>query len=317
MPRGPQCSASRTPPWMHRRARPQSPARALAEPLRGLSLLQGLAALLPPASILTALAVWYGYELVRTRGRYFGLDPSVLDYTTREYVLRSASAVLAPLLYLTVGCLALLWVHAVLREVLRRRMWAGGIGALGILFTIIGAAATVQGVRIVADRTVLAEAQSIRPLVLAAGVILAAYGPWLFRQSHGREAAQSASLLFVTTCALTIATVALSLFWSFSVAAASAGLADSHRLASNQLRDLPRVIVYSAEALALSGPGVEGERMPGQSTYPWRYTGLRLLVRSSDQYFLLPTGWVSRDDVAIVLRDSKTLRFEFQEPERL
>ena len=59
-----------------------------------------IAAILPLLALLAALAVWFGVTLVKTRARYFGLDPSVLGFSTRDYVLRSSTELLEPMLYL-------------------------------------------------------------------------------------------------------------------------------------------------------------------------------------------------------------------------
>jgi hypothetical protein len=44
----------------------------------------------------------------------------------------------------------------------------------------------------------------------------------------------------------------------------------------------------------------------------YRYSGLRLLVRSGGKYFLLPKDWLHATGAAIVLRDTRELRFEFE-----
>ena len=47
------------------------------------------------------------------------------------------------------------------------------------------------------------------------------------------------------------------------------------------------------------------------SEYRYRYSGLRLLVRSAGKYFAVPDGWTQSTGTAIVLADNPGLRFEF------
>ena len=283
---------------------------------RWSSALEWVPALLPPITLLTALAAWYGYELILTRGRYFGLDPSVFEFSTRDYLFRSASAVLGPLLYVLVILLCLVMLHVGARWGLQRprvrvasRSAAWGAMAAGTVLI-------VEGLRVVSDRAVLGGLPVLRTLFLPAGALLVGYGVWMHGQTAGAEAQWQ--MWHRLSAVLIAGVVVVSVFWSVSVAAEAAGMRDSYRLYQGHLRDLPRVIVYSSEELALTGPGVDAALIPAPAgAYKWRYTGLRLLVYSSGKYFLLPAGWASTEHSAIVLRDGPDLRFEFQEPERM
>jgi hypothetical protein len=49
------------------------------------------------------------------------------------------------------------------------------------------------------------------------------------------------------------------------------------------------------------------------SRYRFRYTGLRLIVRSGGKYFLVPAGWSSQNGAsAFVIPDGDDFRLEFQ-----
>jgi hypothetical protein len=284
-----------------------------------VALVEWATAIVPPVTVLTALAVWYGYELILARGRFFGLDPSVLGFGTRDYLFRTASAVLAPLLYFLLTCLVLMWLHACVR-------WARGRPELTLTVRIVavaGVAAGVllvlEGVRVIANSQVLAGIPVLRTLVLAAGLVLVTYCGSALRPSTVPPPSSQSQPWPRGGVVLVGLVVLSSVFWSFSVAAERAGTRDSYRLYKHQFQTLPRVVVYSSTALAIEGPGVDEEAVPGPSgaAYHWRYTGLRLLVRSGGNYFLIPTGWASRDHPVFVLRDEPGLRFEFEEPEEL
>ena len=45
--------------------------------------------------------------------------------------------------------------------------------------------------------------------------------------------------------------------------------------------------------------------------YRYRYSGLRLLIRSGGKYFLLPGNWTRDAGTVIVLGDRPDYRFEF------
>jgi hypothetical protein len=146
-------------------------------------VLEWAAVIVPPITLVTALAIWYGYELTLARARYFGLDPSVLGFTSRDYVMRAAPAVLAPLLYLLVTLLLLLAAHAGVRWALHFPPLQGTVRVGAVVVTLLGVVMVVEGLRAIADGSVLHDRPVTRPLVLALGAVLACYGPWVYRQT--------------------------------------------------------------------------------------------------------------------------------------
>lgn len=286
---------------------------------RWVAIAEWAAAATPPVTIVTALAVWYGYELILARGRYFGLDPSVLGFTTRDYLFRTASAVLAPLLYLLLTGLVLLGIHVGIQSARERPELERIVRLAAVLSLATGVLLVVQGVRVIANSQVLDSIPVLRPLTLSAGLVLVTYwGSVLLPRTEPLRNTRSShwprgGVVLVGLIVL------VSVFWSFSVAAEQAGTRDSYLLYETNLHSLPRVAIYSSKALAIEGPGVQEEEVSGPSdaAYHWRYTGLRLLVRSGGNYFLLPSGWASRDHPSFVLRDEPGLRVQFQEPEEL
>jgi hypothetical protein len=79
------------------------------------------------------------------------------------------------------------------------------------------------------------------------------------------------------------------------------------------VRSLPSrasVVVYSAERLALSGPGVKMDTLPPSFHYRFEYQGFRLLLDQAGTCYLLPVGWSPRLDITYVLSDTDPIRVE-------
>lgn len=302
------------------------------EPRRAASLPAMLAAVVPPVTLLTALGVWYGYELALARGRYFGLDTTVIDFSTQEYVLRAVVAVLGPMLVLLVVAASLAWWHVAVLGVLGRsdrERWRSALRLVGAALVASGLVALLAGLRAVGSAGVLPDHQVLRTLLVGAGVLGLSYGGWMIRQlpaapgpggasrdAHEGPAAGPADLWHRTGYLITIGAVLVCVFWAFSVAAEERGAADAARLHQEGFARLPGVVVFAKEPLALDGQGVETTEVavPG-SAYPWRYDGLRLLVRSDQRYFLVPVGWQPGGSTVLVLDEGPDVRFEFASPE--
>ncbi|MGH3032845.1 MAG: hypothetical protein ACRDNE_19175, partial [Gaiellaceae bacterium] len=116
---------------------------------------------------------------------------------------------------------------------------------------------------------------------------------------------------YLPAVAVTIATslFVLSLFWAMGDYAHLKGRQLARNL-SNNLSLLANVVVYSERDLGIDAPGVARSKLGGggEGAYRFRYSGLRLLIRSEDTYFLLPDEY---DGTAIVLPESDAVRFEF------
>jgi hypothetical protein len=72
------------------------------------------------------------------------------------------------------------------------------------------------------------------------------------------------------------------------------------------------VTVFSSNRLLLQGPRMHVDQINDpQSQYHFRYTGLRLLLRSGDRYFLLPEGWKHGADSLFIVTESQNVRLQF------
>lgn len=102
----------------------------------------------------------------------------------------------------------------------------------------------------------------------------------------------------------------LGFLWTVSLYAERVG----RNAATGLVADFPNrsmVVVYSTERIAIAGPGVKVDEInqPG-SKYRYKYTGLRLLIRSSDKYLLLPVNWQRGRDHVFVVQDDESIRID-------
>jgi hypothetical protein len=248
-----------------------------------------------------------GWTLINARASYFGIDPSALGFSTQDYLLRSTDALFAPLGTILVLVLAAAWAYELTKRELdgakadrtrctRLRMIARGTIAIGGVLFVLGAIAIFEPLSF--SPSYLFESASA-----GFGIALLAYGKYIFDTLAGRS---SGRLAFALVCML----VLLSAFWTVWKYANHLGSRQARDLAAN-LADRPRVIVYAPRRLQLPTTVTEQVLDPGDSEYRYRYSGMRLLVRSDGKYFVVPDGWTQSSGTAIVLVDSPGLRFEF------
>ena len=101
----------------------------------------------------------------------------------------------------------------------------------------------------------------------------------------------------------------LTMFWYFADYAASVGTAQAQARAMS-LSERAQIVLYSQDDLRIEGPGVEVVQFDGDSKYRFRYTGLTLLLRADDRYFLLPGHW-SPGVRSVVVPVNDALRVDF------
>jgi hypothetical protein len=84
---------------------------------------------------------------------------------------------------------------------------------------------------------------------------------------------------------------------------------------AGRLHTLPDVVLYSERGLSLAGPGVREVRCAAKdAAYRFRYDGLKLMLRSGDQYLFIPGNWTPATGTAFVLPRTSSLRLEFARP---
>lgn len=263
----------------------------------------------PPATLLATLLFYFGYVWSRAQYRYFGLEVDAVGLGTREFVMRSPPALLAPLLVLGVVGTGLLVAHLLLRRRgLSHKLVARLFAAAVILIT--AGLVLLLGHRWFGAWPPYAL---VTPLTLAAGVGLAVYalrwpeGP--LRRDIGkrelrpvRDGATALAYLVVAAC----------LLWATATVAEWSGRGAAMRLARN-LDQLPLVILDTQERLYLTDGVVRESELPAadDQQFRYRYRNLRLLLHGNGRLFLVPDRWTASNSTIVVPFDG-SVRVQFR-----
>jgi hypothetical protein len=259
-----------------------------------------------PATLVTALVYWLGFELVDARSAYFGIGTGVLGYSTNDYLVRGAEAGVVPIFVLFTAALVMIFLHAGVTALTRHAddvAWlhrtAAGVALAGVLVFVVGLIGLFSPLPPPLDWYLL------RPVLLAGGPLLAIEAARVMkrrlRDQHARMAAVAVAGL-----------VALSAFWAMSIYADALGRGRAMALGAAVTEQLPAVRVYSERSLGVADTVAHAEQLTGpDERYPHRYTGLRLLVVSGGKYFLVPDGWTRARGTVLVLPDTPDIRVEF------
>ena len=107
------------------------------------------------------------------------------------------------------------------------------------------------------------------------------------------------------TVALLAALVTVTLFWQTERLANLGGEALAQDIQDNMADRLKGIELFSTKDLHIAGPGVSTKTFTEpNSAYGYQYSGLYLLQRSGDKYFLLTDGWDTDEARLIVLPDN-------------
>ena len=294
-------------------ATPVQPARPSTSGLPQLTRILG--AVVAPTTLLTALLFYFGWSRAYWFYIYFGVNSTLLDLTTRDYVQVSLDALFVPMTVVAVAGLLVLWGHATLRVRLTAgsepRLLRVGIPAIAAVGAVLAAA----GLWSVFDPWWLDRYLAIPPLCLALGVVLLVYAGHLWRllttanAPAGRAAAPA--WVAVAEWAVVFVLVGLSLFWAATDYSAAVGRSRAQQAVA-ELPGEPNAVVYSERSLSLHAPGVRETRCQDpEAAYRYRYDGLKLVLQSGGQYLFLPEGWTPGNGVAVLMSRSDSLRLEF------
>jgi hypothetical protein len=288
-----------SPPAEAAPAEPQAAATATVE--RDASRLGTLiGSVVAPATLISGIAYYFGWRREQAFAGYFGIDTSLLDFSSRDYVLRSIDALFVPMLALLLVALGALCVHVLLA---RFRLSASAAPALAAA----GLGAIVVGVMLARGDGFWAEYIYLQALGPGVGALLLAYA---FTQL--RPGAASLTALRVAAGAVAL----VSLFWATSEYADARGRELAAKLAAD-LKVNPSVTVFSKENLGIAARDFGDPTCPlvfmtqsRKAAYRYRYDGLTLLVRSGGKYFVTATpppkerAWESWWPVLIVAEDA-------------
>jgi len=288
-----------SPPAEAASAEPEAAATATVE--RDASRLAGLiGSVVAPATLVSAIAYYFGWRREQAFAGYFGIDTSLLDFSSRDYVLRSVDALFVPMLALLLVALGALCVHVLLARFRLSRSTAPALVAAGL-------GAVFVGVMLARGDGLWSEYIYLQALGPGAGALLLAYA---FTQLRPRGASLTALRIVAG------AVVLVSLFWATSEYADARGRELAAKLAAD-LKISPSVTIFSKENLGIAASDFGDPACPlvvmtqsRKASYRYRYDGLTLLVRSGGKYFVTATppdkeqAWESWWPVLVVPEDA-------------
>ena len=255
-----------------------------------------------PIALATALLFYFGWVRSEEQAQAFGADASVFAMSTNDYLLRSVNILFFPVMLLLLAGLLAIRVDRRLRDGDKEHPRAGVLATLlrfsWMFFLVVGFA-------------LLATAGRFGDVTLPFWVTLAVLGPTYAVVLRRSGSGEGGRLSFGVTACL-VALVVVCLFWQTERLASLGGEALAQDIKDNLDDRLAKVEVFSAKDLQIDGPGVAVTRIGGDdSAYRFQYSGLYLLQRSGDKYFLLTDGWDDDEGRLVVLPDDPDNRIEF------
>jgi hypothetical protein len=251
-----------------------------------------------------AVLVYMGWAYTTAFLGHFDVSPLSLDLSVTEYALRGLSLFSPEIVIIgAVTVLAITLLRSVPAEdpaavfpalLTRGAGWVREHGRL--LLRRFGLGLGLAGVA-----AYLSNAVALPTYLL---LVLLGAGP-LLAVGSGRDRGPGGRYAYT----LAVVTAALCGLWAAGLYADSRG-AQAGRDLARDLRSRTAAVVYSADRLALTGPGLRTELLPKGGRYGYRYTGLRLLIARGERYYLLPAGWAEKTDATYVLTDGDDLRIE-------
>lgn len=260
-----------------------------------------LLALVGPASILTGMLYYFGYISAKAYYAHFGVSLSALNFAPTSYLIRSAGTFFRPAVTLLVAVVGLFVVHHVLGWVMRR---IGAGRSRWVVSSLVGLSLVLAGIGLFGIYGT--PLGLMAPLALAASVLLLEYCSALV-VPYADPRVEWVNLVRIGAAVrrgFVGALVLLASFWAVAVLAQYRGLADAE-LVERSLFLQPQAVVYSEKDLHLPGPGIAVAILRADnSTYRFRYNGLRPLLYANGRWFLLPAGWKHNNgSTVIVLQD--------------
>ena len=282
------------------------------------SLLKVAGSVVAPTTFVTALLIYFGWSHAYSFFNYFGINSTVLELTTQDYLMRSVDGLFIPLTVLAGIGMVGIWAHRLLRRWIPTQWQEVGRRYAPSSRALIGLVLAVIGLYGVAAQTPFEKLSwIISPVSLGLGAILLTSGARTGPRARPPLSAYAASTprwITLWAWAGMFVLVGLSLFWVANDYSVAVGTSRA-RTQERRLPKEPGLVIYSAQSLSLKGPGVrETECAASDAAYRYRYDGLTLVMQAADQYVILPEAWSRHSGTAILMPRSDTVRLEFIPP---
>lgn len=256
--------------------------------------LKVVAAAAANVTLFTALLYYFGLLYTQIFFNYFRVHYTLLGQTADEILARGVDGVLLPVAGAAGAGLVVLGVVRFLRSRLSEQAWATLLRVGTPAATVVGLALIAVTVPIALDPGPFRQYAGLPGVGLALGVVL------LVLSWRRRGAAE-----WLVTYVL----VVFALFWAATDYSREVAIRRAFETAA-QLPTRPAATLYSAQSLNLAGVQQVVCTQP-DAAYQYRYTGLKLLLQSGDQYVLVPATWQRSGGATFVLPRTDSLRLEF------
>ena len=269
-------------------------------------------ALVSQVAVLAALLYYFGWSRTEALLNYYGLDSTVVDLSTKDYVLRGVR----PITPIVVGAgFVTLVAVSVHRNVVAPSLLARGrrqelvllfcgpvrlLCWLGLAFVAGSLLFVPDGSRVVGV---------IQPILLASASLTLLYTDQVRAQvDSGTHASRQPVPVDLRRYSL-VGLSAVGLIWSLAVYAAISGQASAVATAAQGER--PDVVVRSTEQLMIDQPGVSETpiTVPG-SKFRYTYHQIRVLLRAAGKYYLVPAEWRPGAGSVAIITDNDSVQID-------
>ncbi len=260
-------------------------------------------------TLLTALLYYFGLLYTQVFFSYFRVHYTLLGQTADEILARGVDGLLLPIAGAAGAGLVVLGLHRFLRFGLPERVWLAILRICTPIAAVAGIALLGVTVPIAINPAPFREYAGLPGLGLALGVLLLIFSwhRWNFSTGTGRPG----SGFTVAEWFVTYLLVTFGLFWAAGDYSHGVGVRNAFETEA-QLPGRPAATLYSAQSLNLTADGVlQVACNQPDAAYKYRYTGLKLLLQSGDQYVFVPANWQAASGAAFVIPRTDTLRLEF------
>ena len=261
------------------------------------------------AALITALLYFFGRVYVGAVYGYFGIDANSLSLSTSDYVIGSLNATLPPILLCALAILAIIALLRRLDHVIFLVRQRPGVKRIATI--VIGVVIVVCVVVVLNGISSLPTAAYSRgyplPIAVMGMAVAVGVGRRILATADG-NVEPTDPLWSMMLAAFALAGV----LWVTDLYVGASGHREGEDRA-NTLRSSTSsdVVLYSADRLAISGPGVESAAITGtDNRYHVQYSGLRLLIRTPKEYMIGPACGEKGRDHVFVIPVGESIRFD-------
>ncbi|WP_454197620.1 hypothetical protein [Nocardia sp. Marseille-Q1738] len=282
-------------------------------------VLSAAGAITSQALVVTAMLYYFGQVYTRTWFAHFGIDVGMLGYSIPDYVVRSVNGAYWPALLALLAAVALAGLRPIpILVAVRTRRPRRTLRRWFVFVVTLGASLHAGvAVGILIREQLPAATSRYLPLMLIVGAALLGYAialrmwyPVQLGPRRRRSRERATDLPWVTVLAL-VAIGFLGAMWSVGGYAAAQANKDARTAEATHFDDRPLVLLFSVDRLAIEGGAsrVDPISVPDEK-FRYVYSGLTLLVRTPDRYFLIPYDWKAKRDRVFIIDTSDNIRID-------